>query len=286
MSQPHILVVEDENVARRVLHAMLVHAGYDVTSVGSGEEAIELLHQRRFDVLLTDLQLQQVSGVEVMATARERDQEIEVIVLTGYATLESAIAAVRHGAFNYILKPGKPGEIEASIAEALGKRRSRAERSDYLRQMGQTLMRMAEGGMQREVPLLDEDVVRQLAPVATAAPAEAPRERPSDPLVHVGNLVIDLQRHLVTQEGKYVQLSSGEFSLLAYLAQRNEQVISPQQLVREVLGYDCSPQEARDLIKARIWSLRRKIEADPADPRIIVSVRGVGYVLTTTGRGA
>lgn len=266
MSQPSILVVEDEVVARKVLQAMLTHAGYDVTSVGSGEEAIDLLNQRRFDVLLTDLQLRQVHGVEVMALARKRDPEIEVIVLTGYATLDSAIAAVRHGAFNYILKPGKPGEIERSVAEALSKRDVRMARSDWLRRLGKDLLHLADGEV-----------------VAVKPPSPA-NDTLDDPLLRVGSLVIDLQRHVVTQSGRNVSLSNGEFNLLAYMAQRNEQVVSPLQLVREVLGYECSPQEARDLIKARIWSLRRKIEDDPADPQLIVSVRGVGYILTSGSR--
>ncbi len=266
MSQPNILVVEDEAVARRVLHAMLTHAGYTVTSVGSGEEALECLEQQRFDVLVTDLQLRKVDGVAVMVAARERDPEIEVIVLTGSATIDSAIAAVRHGAHNYILKPGQPGEIEKSIAEALQQRQDRAKRVAWLRRLSSDLMQLVNS--ETSLP-------------PTTMPSI---DRSNDSLIQAGNLMIDLQRHQVTQNGRPIQLSSGEFSLLAYLAQHYEQVISPQQLVREVLGYDCTPQEARDLIKARIWALRRKIEEDPADPRLIVSVRGVGYMLSDGSR--
>ncbi len=266
MSQSAILLVEDEAVARKVLQAMLVHAGYDVTAVGSGEEAIDLLDQQRYDLLLTDLQLRKIDGVQVMAVARERDPDIEVIVLTGYATLDSAIAAVRHGAANYILKPGKPGEIERSVADALDRRRNRVERADWLRKLGQDLMEIANN---------------EATPAAETI--KAPAVRNGD-LLRVGSLSIDLQRHIVTNGERVVNLSSGEFSLLAYLAEHNEQVVSPQQLVRDVLGYECTPQEARDLIKARIWSLRRKIEDDPTAPQLILSVRGVGYVLTDGSR--
>lgn len=265
MSQAHILVVEDEAVARRVLQAMLSHAGYAVTAVDSGEAAIDVLDQRRFDLLLTDLQLRKIDGVAVMNAARERDPEIEVIILTGYATLESAISSVRSGAFNYILKPGKPGEIELSVADALARRQARCEHATRLRRLSEDLRFLA-------------DNVGTPQPEVEAPPIERTA------VLSVGNLTVDLQRHLVSFAGQQVNLSSGEFNLLAYLAERYEQVISPQQIARDVLGYDCTPQEARDLIKARIWALRRKIELNPGDPQLIVSVRGVGYVLTAGDR--
>ncbi len=263
MSQPHILVVEDEAVARRVLHVMLTQAGYDVTSVGSGEEALEQLAAQHFDLLLTDLQLRKVDGVQVMVAARERDPEIEVIILTGYATLQSAIAAVQHGAHNYILKPGNPGEIEQSVADALAKRKKRVDQAIWLRRMGESLLRLADSTGTPTAPASQSGV--------THAPEEA--------FIQLGDLRIDLQRHLVTLAGEPVQLSTGEFDLLVYMAQNGEQVVSPQQIVRNVLGYEATPQEARDLIKARIWALRRKIEPHPDSPTRIVSVRGVGYML-------
>lgn len=263
MSQSHILVVEDEAVARRVLHVMLTQAGYEVTSVGSGEEALEQLATQRFDLLLTDLQLRKVDGVQVMASARERDPDIEVIILTGYATLQSAIAAVQHGAHNYILKPGNPGEIEQSVADALSKRKKREDQAVWLRRMGESLLQLADSAKSS----------------TEAAPQPSSPDPPEESFIHLGDLTIDLQRHLVTLAGEQVQLSTGEFGLLVYLAQNCEHVVSPQQIVRNVLGYDSTPQEARDLIKARIWALRRKIEPHPDSPTRIVSVRGVGYML-------
>lgn len=267
MTQPSILVVEDEAVARRVLHVMLTQAGYDVISVGSGEEALDQLASRRFDLLLTDLQLRKVDGVEVMIAAREHDPEIEVIILTGYATLDSAIAAVRHGAHNYILKPGQPGEIEQSVSEALLKRQTRTDRTAWLRRLGEGLLQLAGS----TAVSTNTDTVQPEIPTAAA-------------VLRLGDLAIDLQRHLVTIAGRDIQLSSGEFKLLTYLVEHREQVISPQQLAHDVLGYACAPNEARDLIKARIWALRRKVEADPTDPKLIVSVRGVGYMLQNKPR--
>lgn len=261
MADATILIVEDEAIARRVLRDMLVRASYQVTAVGSGEEALEQLGAENFDLVLTDLQLRKIDGMAVIAAARERDPYIEAIILTGYATLDSAVAAVRHGAYNYILKPGQPGEIENSVAAALARRRERLDHTDNLRRLGENLLQLA-GVSQRA----GEDI--------SPAPAV------SDHIVSIGSLELDQHRYSASLEGRALTLSPGEFSLLTYLAQRHQQVISPQQLAQDVLGYRCEPHEARDLIKARIWALRRKIEHDPANPELLLSVRGVGYMLT------
>jgi|HigsolmetaAR202D_1030399.scaffolds.fasta_scaffold00020_5 DNA-binding response OmpR family regulator len=259
MTDARILVVEDEVIARRVLRDMLVRAGYNVTAVGSGEEALEELEKEQFDVLLTDLKLRKVDGMQVISAARERDPDIETIVLTGYATLDSAVSAVRNGSFNYILKPGQPGEIESSVARALSRGRERRERTDNLRRMGESLLQLAGSRPSSEI---------------NTPPPNASY------IIQAGGLRLDQQRHSATLNGKPLNLSPGEFALLTYLAQRPHQVISHQHLVQEVMGYRCDPHEARDLIKARIWALRRKLEADPANPQMLISVRGVGYMLS------
>lgn len=261
MSEGRILVVEDEAIARRVLHDLLARHGHDVIAVSSGEEAIEHLASERFDLVLTDLQLRKVDGLAVVAAARERDPEVETIVLTGYATLDSAIAAVRQGATNYILKPGQPGEIESSVSTALARRASRRHHAANLRRLGESLIQLA--GSQAQ---LDDAAAVQ----TPAAPAH---------ILTIGRLVIDQHRHSAMLAGRTPSLSPGEFSLLLYMAQHHQQVLSPQQIVRDVLGYQCDQHEARDLIKARVWALRRKIEHDPAEPEYLVSVRGVGYML-------
>ena len=259
MGEGKILVVEDEGIARRVLHDMLVRVGHNVTAVSSGEEAIERIASEQYDLVLTDLQLRKVDGLAVVAAARDRDPDVETIVLTGYGTLDSAIAAVRQGATNYILKPGQPGEIESSVATALSRRATRRHRAANLRRLGESLIELAGS---------------QGADAELAAQQAAPNH-----ILTVGRLLIDQHRHSATIGGRSLTLSQGEFSLLIYMAQRHQQVLSPQQIVRDVLGYQCDQHEARDLIKARIWALRRKIERDPAEPEYVVSVRGVGYML-------
>ncbi|MBC8076580.1 MAG: response regulator transcription factor [Chloroflexales bacterium] len=114
------------------------------------------------------------------------------------------------------------------------------------------------------------------------AAADAAAQQPTAPahILTIGQLVIDHHRHSATLGGRTLSLSPGEFALLIYMAEHHQQVLSPQQIVRDVLGYQVDQHEARDLIKARVWALRRKVERDPTEPEHVVSVRGVGYMLS------
>jgi DNA-binding response OmpR family regulator len=260
MDEPRVLVVEDEIITRQLVEAYLTQAGFRVSAVSSGEAALARLGGGVFDVVVTDLSLSGIDGIAVMAAARAANPDSEVIVLTGAATLESAIAAIQHGAFAYIRKPARPGELEQAVRAALARRRERQAQATIMDQLGK-LARLAE---------------------TRAEPYSTMRATPSaeSELLRVGGLAIDTQRYLVTRDSLALQLSPGEFALLAYLARRPEQVISPRQLARDVLGYDCSPHEARELVKARVHKLRQKIEPNPAAPQLLRSVRGIGYVLT------
>ncbi len=106
---------------------------------------------------------------------------------------------------------------------------------------------------------------------------ESPRDNRS---LQIGGLAVDQDRRLVTLEEQPLPLTPSEYRLLIYLMQNADRVSTPQELVRVVQGYECEEsQEAREIIKWYIYRLRRKIEADPSQPRYIVNVRGVGYTI-------
>lgn len=261
MDETRLLVVEDEPVTRMMLDARLRAAGFSVTAVDSAELALDLLRSERFAVLVTDLLLQRLDGISLMVEARTIDPELEVIVLTGAASIDSAIAAVNQGAHTYLRKPPRHGELEARIAAARDRRRARVERTLALRQLSSQLLRIAE-------------------PEAPAYQCDGDGEA----RIRIGALEIDTLRRRVSVDQRAVTLSSGEFDLLLYMARRDQQVLSAEELAREVLRCPaCSTAEARELIKARIHRLRQKIEPDPHAPRLIVSVRGAGYMLTGGG---
>lgn len=263
MESQRVLIIEDDTVVRLMLEARLKKAGYSVTTVANGEAAVERLRATHYDLLLTDLNLPNMSGVEVMAAARSIDPQLPVVVLTGAASLESAIAAIDHGAAAYIRKPIRGDEIERRVAAALGRRYASSLQNNALLQLAGELRRIAESQSH----------------IYTTGTASASAES-----IQVGPLLIDPGRHLVSREGQPIVLSSGEFDLLLYFARHREQVLSATQLVRDVIGFDCSTIEARELVKARVHKLRQKIELTPHAPRWLLSVRGVGYVLTAGDR--
>jgi DNA-binding NtrC family response regulator len=118
-----ILVVEDEDVARKNLEHILKKEGYGVISVNNGEKAIELLNTRTFDLVITDLKMKKVDGMQVLEKSRELQPYTEVIMVTGYATVNSAVHAMKEGAYHYIAKPYKIDEARKIVKEALTKRR-------------------------------------------------------------------------------------------------------------------------------------------------------------------
>ncbi len=116
---PRVLIVDDEPSVRQVLRTALEGWGYEVEEAASGEEALSRLAARRYDLLLLDLRLTGMDGVGVMQRVRLSRPDLPIIILTGYATLESAIAAVRCGAADYLLKPVSIREIARAVERAL-----------------------------------------------------------------------------------------------------------------------------------------------------------------------
>ena len=121
MERPRIAVLDDEEIVRRELSRSLQKEGYEVESFADGETLLKRLADARFDLLLCDLRLPGLSGMEVMKAARAADPSTEVIILTAYASVESAIEAIRAGAFHYLTKPVKIAELKLLVRRALEK---------------------------------------------------------------------------------------------------------------------------------------------------------------------
>ena len=122
-----ILLVDDEEINVQNVGHFLKHQGFLVTTATSGNEALELLAQSHFDLVITDLKMGDVGGVQVMNAAKELHPEIEVIIVTGYATVDSAVDAMAHGAFYYLPKPIKLKELHDLVLKATEKTLLRRE---------------------------------------------------------------------------------------------------------------------------------------------------------------
>lgn len=116
-----ILVVDDENTLRHFLRLHLQANGYQVSEAADGQEAMSLIARDRFDVALVDLRLTDMDGLEVMRHLRHHEPQTSVIILTGYATVNSAVEALRQGAHDYLIKPCNTAELLTSVADAIAR---------------------------------------------------------------------------------------------------------------------------------------------------------------------
>ena len=122
-----ILIIDDERIALRNLEHVMKKEGYDVTATQSGPNALKILEGEQFDVVLTDLRMEKVDGMQILKKTRELYPDTEIVMITGYATLDSAVESMKHGAFYYIAKPFKLEEVRKVVQEAVHKVRLKTE---------------------------------------------------------------------------------------------------------------------------------------------------------------
>ena len=130
-----LLIIDDEKIALRNLEHVMKKEGYDVTATQSGANALTILENRKFDVVLTDLRLEKVDGMQILKKTRELFPDTEVIMITGHATLDSAVESMKQGAFYYIAKPYKLEVVRKVVSEAVLKVRLKTEKRDLREQL-------------------------------------------------------------------------------------------------------------------------------------------------------
>ena len=158
-----ILIVDDEPLIRKSLYEILRIEGYRVQMAETGEEALGILKKERIDIVVTDFQLPKMNGIALLEEIKRWSLKTEVILITGYATLESAVDAMKQGAFHYFAKPLRLDEVRKVVAEAMGKIRLRRENRALREQVesfqGKVRIITQDGEMQRLL-----DMSRQIAP--------------------------------------------------------------------------------------------------------------------------
>jgi len=161
--QGKLLIVDDEEIALKNLQHVMKKEGYDVTITQSGVDALSLMGEQPFDLLLTDLRMEKVDGMQLLKACRACNPEGEVIMITGYATAESAVEAMKRGAFYYIAKPFRLDEVRKVVSEAMEKVRLRRENKQLKAQVEsyQDKVRIItqDAGVRRLL-----DLARQVAP--------------------------------------------------------------------------------------------------------------------------
>ncbi len=133
MTRARILVVDDESLMREYIHETLLRAGYDVDTAASGTEAIEAIRKDFYDIVLTDLKMTPVDGFGVLRFVQRESPQTRCLMMTAFATVETAVEAMKEGAADYIMKPFSPETLELSVAKVLEHERLTQE-NQYLRQ--------------------------------------------------------------------------------------------------------------------------------------------------------
>ena len=119
MGSTKILIVDDELIMRESLAGWLERDGHEVERVSSGEECLELLKETRFDILLVDIKMEGMSGLDVLSHVKESDPDLDVVMITAYGSISTAIEAMKNGAYDYLLKPFDPEELGILIEKII-----------------------------------------------------------------------------------------------------------------------------------------------------------------------
>ncbi len=259
-----ILVVDDEPGVRTTLAAILQKAGYSVTAVEDARAALRSLESGPCDLVFLDLQMPGMDGLALLAEARRLHPDMAVLVLTGHATLQSSIEAVRLGARDYLLKPIDPPLILARAHEILGETRRSERRREILSQVHSLLAEL------REVDGADVSPALLLSALPSAA---------SERFMQRGPLTLDLQARHAILDGRLISMPPGAFDYLVTLVRYAPAPVACKALVMQSQGYEMARAEAQDLARWRIHQLRQALEPDPKHPHHILTVRDVGYRL-------
>jgi DNA-binding response OmpR family regulator len=250
-----ILVVDDEANIRDGLRAVLERQGHEVRTADSADSALRELAVFSAEVIILDIRMPGMTGIDLLPRLREHRPPTAVILLTGHGSLQSAMAAIRENAFDYLLKPASPVAIQAALARALHS--VRRQRSQV------TLLDTLRSGL--------ADLEPEPQAESTPAPPAA------SPVWKLGDLIIDPARHTVWCRARTIDLTPTEYRLLVALLEKGGATLDYISAVRLTLGFSTEKREAKELIKRHIFTLRQKIEPDPSRPQLILNIRGVGY---------
>jgi two-component system alkaline phosphatase synthesis response regulator PhoP len=271
----HVLVVDDEGAIRYSVSKTLQRVGYNVTEAASGEEALDNMKKQHFDVVLTDIRMPGLTGVELLKRIKEQAPDAIVILMTGYASLGTAVEALRLGAHDYLIKPSSSQDIRQSVARGVERARNLRRRRALLDAIRSNVSELTRADVDVVKAAL-EDIDFDDEPPRI----ETPVAEPFNSNMTLGPLTIYPGRYQISVGDRPIDLTPTEFDLLLYLAAHRGRVVSCHELVREVRGYTVDETEAREVIRPHVSNLRRKLKQAGQDADLIVNVRGIGYRLS------
>lgn len=277
MNSAKILIVDDELAIRLTLAEMLMNDGHEVVTAKDGQTALEIINQELFDLALLDINLGDMTGTEVLSAMRAQSLDTVAIILTAHASLNTAIDALRHGAYDYLFKPCQADELRDVIKKGLLKHQLNLRQRNLLHQVEQnlssTLTEIRATIADRPTAGSPAGLDSSVTPPAGSKPLTIKAEN----MLQKGGLTIDFDRHSIALNDQPLELSPIEFDLVVYLVTKSPRVISSQELVAAVQGYEAAQSEASGLIRTHIYHIRQKIKQAAASPDLIRTIRNVGY---------
>jgi DNA-binding response OmpR family regulator len=234
-----VIVVDDEPVERQALSEILRLEGYRVSALANGESAVDHVRLNNVDVMILDLRMPGMGGLDVVKVVNRLNPDLEIILLTAYGSMETAIDALRNRVHDYLLKPASPTQILESVERALARRLARIQARE----------KTASQSDEDHVVVALED-----------------------------GIVIDFGRRLVNHGRQSIFLTPAEGRLLKIFVDNTGKVFTHRELVLLVQGYSATQQEAPEILRPLVSRLRQKLMSVPALTRRITSVRGTGYV--------
>jgi DNA-binding response OmpR family regulator len=237
----NILVVDDEPVARQSMTDILKLEGYNVASAPNGQAAVEYVRTHPVDLMVVDLRMPGMDGLEVIQVVNQVSPETEIVLLTAFGSTETAIQALRLRIHDYLLKPASPAQVIASVKKGIARRSAR--------------LRLRGG-----------------------SPDAIDAEDALSIITMKDGTVVDLSRRQIRFKNKTEHLTPAEGRLLRILMENEGKVFSHRELVLLVQGYDTSQREAPEILRPLVSRLRFKLDQFPALAERVASVRGTGYV--------
>ncbi len=272
-----ILIVEDEPKIARFLELELTHEGYEVEKAADGRAGVDAALADDFDLILLDVMLPQLNGLEVLRRVR-REKSTPVIMLTARDAVMDKVAGLDAGADDYITKPFAIEELLARVRVAL-KHAPAPGVEGTPGAGGMPGTGWTAGGSTGTPGAGGTEGAAGSRGAGTASAASrqvgAPIAQPGHVLV-AGEVVLDIDRHTVTARGQRVELTNREFEVLRCLMENRDIVLSRDKLVQMACGYDYVGET--NIIDVYVRHIRAKID-DPFGIKLITTVRGVGYVV-------
>jgi DNA-binding response OmpR family regulator len=281
----HVLVVDDEGAIRYSVSKTLQRIGYEVDEAASGEDALSMVKKREYDVVLTDIKMPGITGVDLLRKIKEASPDAIVILMTGFASLGTAVESLRLGAHDYLIKPSSSQDIRASVSRGVERSRNLRRRRALLDAIRGNVFELTRADVDAVSAVFDRvEMPPPMEARTEAVPATSVMMETLTSNMTLGPLTIYPGRYQISVGDKPIDLTPTEFDLLLYLAAHRGRVVSCHELVREVRGYAVDETEAREVIRPHVSNLRRKLKQTGDDADIIVNVRGIGYRLSETGQ--